>query len=143
MFKPGVLPEIFPGARERKRWVRETRTTRDVVAEAQGQPGYAIAESVVNGDPIEADGIEDGSVETISTADALATMELTYHVTGERRKELVKAISQITGLPATYQNAPTFAFAIGKYIVDKNDTPVGELNAALVEALEEQRFIAE
>jgi hypothetical protein len=29
-----------------------------------------------------------------------AIMKLSYRVTGERRKELVKAINQITGLPA-------------------------------------------
>ena len=48
--------------------------------------------------------------------DEPAIMALAYHVTGERRKELVKAISQITGMAATYRNAPTFAFAIGNYL---------------------------
>ncbi len=70
-------------------------------------------------------------------------MELAYHVTGERRKELVKAIGQFTGMAATYRNAPTFAFAIGDYIVDKAGTLIGEHNSALVVALEEQGFIAE
>jgi hypothetical protein len=71
-----------------------------------------------------------------------ATMEIAYHVTGERRKELVKAISQITCLSAKYQNAPTFAFAIGGYMVDKVGMLTGVYNAALVEALAEQGFIA-
>jgi hypothetical protein len=47
----------------------------------------------------------------ITSGDDPAIVVIAY-VTGERRKELVKIISQITGMPATYQNAPTFAFAI-------------------------------
>lgn len=81
--------------------------------------------------------------EDINTPDGPATMELAYHVTGERRKDLVKAISQITGVLATYQNAPTFAFVIGNYTVDKAGTLTGEDNAALVESLEEPGFVAE
>ena len=70
-------------------------------------------------------------------------MELTYHVTGERRKELVKAISHITGMPETYQNAPTFAFAIGNYTVDKAGTLTGVYSTALVSELAELGFFAE
>ena len=59
-------------------------------------------------------------------------------MTSERRKELVKAISQITGIAATCRNAPIFAFAIGGYAVHKGGTLMGENNSALVEALAEQ-----
>ena len=45
------------------------------------------------------------------------SMALYYHVTGEQRKALVTAVSAYTGTPAVYQNAPTFAYAIGEYSV--------------------------
>lgn len=49
-------------------------------------------------------------------------MEIRYNVTGERRKELAKAISGITGLPAVYKRIPTYAFEIGAFTVDKEGT---------------------
>ncbi|HEX3017827.1 MAG TPA: virulence protein [Caproicibacter sp.] len=49
-------------------------------------------------------------------------MEIRYNVTGERRKELAKAISEITGLPAVYKRIPTYAFEIGAFTVDKEGT---------------------
>ena len=49
-------------------------------------------------------------------------MSLSYNLTGAGRKALVQAISDILGQPAVYQGAPTFAYAIGTYIVDKNGT---------------------
>ena len=38
-------------------------------------------------------------------------MELNYNCTGDERKRLVKAISEITGAPAEYLYAPSFAFS--------------------------------
>lgn len=49
-------------------------------------------------------------------------MEIRYNVTGERRKELAKAISEITGLSAVYKRIPTYAFEIGAFTVDKEGT---------------------
>ena len=93
--------------------------------------------------PIEPEEMGKGCRDAIPTPDEPATMEIVYHVTGERRKKLVKVLSQITDMAATYQNTPSFAIAIGNYIVDKNGTLTGESSDALVGALEEQRFIAE
>lgn len=39
------------------------------------------------------------SDETIPKPDEPTIMEFAYHVTGKRRKELVKAVIQITGMP--------------------------------------------
>ncbi len=141
MFEPGVLPEEFPDAREHKsrKAVGETPVA---LADEEAQPGDTIAEAVRNDDPIEAiPETGEGKDEVIIPAEEPAIMELAYHVTGERRKELVKAISQITGMTATYQNAPTFAFTIGNYIVDKNGTLTGESSDALIGELAEQGFI--
>lgn len=49
-------------------------------------------------------------------------MSLSYNLTGTGRKALVQAISDILGKPAVYQGAPTFAYTIDFYSVDKNGT---------------------
>ena len=42
-----------------------------------------------------------------------------YNLTGAKRKALVEAISTILEIAAVYQKAPTFAYKIGIYTVDK------------------------
>ena len=42
-----------------------------------------------------------------------------YNLTGAKRKALVEAISTILEITAAYQKAPTFAYKIGVYTVDK------------------------
>lgn len=42
-------------------------------------------------------------------------MELNYNCTGNERKRLVKAISEITGAPAQYLYAPSFAYQVGYF----------------------------
>ena len=70
-------------------------------------------------------------------------MALHYHVTGEQRKALVTAVSAFVDAPAVYQNAPTFAYAIGEYSVDKEGTLTGPANEALITALQAKGFMAE
>ena len=72
-----------------------------------------------------------------------------YNVTGEKRKELVRAMSEILGEDASYQGAPSFAFKIDGYIVSRDglvtcpDTAAREEIDHLVEALREQGFTSE
>lgn len=72
-----------------------------------------------------------------------------YNVTGERRKELVRAMSEILGEDASYQRAPSFAFKIDGYTVSRNglvtcpDTAAREEIDRLVDALKEKGFIPE
>ena len=156
-FAAGVLPDPMPGPRGlkiRKAITEEptdhpqaiSATPTDVVPQAQeeGQPEEAIGETTGNGDPIAVESAvaPEGDHKAI-TAEEPEIMEIAYHATGERRKELVKAISQFTGIAATFQNAPTFAYAIGDHTVDKGGMLTGENNAALVEALAKQGFIAD
>ena len=49
-------------------------------------------------------------------------MEFKFNVTGKDRKELVTAVSKITGWEPAYKGAPTFAYAVGNYVIDKNGT---------------------
>ena len=47
-------------------------------------------------------------------------MTIHYNVTGEKRKELVKVISETTGAKAVYKRMPTCAYEIGDFIVTKD-----------------------
>ena len=42
-------------------------------------------------------------------------MIIELHFTGNERKELVKAVSEIIGVPAEYQYMPTCAYKIGDF----------------------------
>lgn len=69
-------------------------------------------------------------------------MEIAFNLSGIRRKELVTAVGDLTGAEPEYKAAPSFAYEIGGYIVDKNGTLAGEHNPALVAALAERGFAA-
>ncbi len=50
-------------------------------------------------------------------------MNIEFNLTGEERKKLVRAVSEITGSPAEYQYVPTCAYNIGEhYTVTKDGT---------------------
>jgi len=59
-------------------------------------------------------------------------MKINYNVTGEKRKSLVGAVSQELNTPSKYLGAPTFAYEIGCYSINKNGVLEGEDNPALV-----------
>ena len=49
-------------------------------------------------------------------------MEMKYNVTGNDRKRLVTAIAEFMACAATYKGAPTFAYKVGCFTIDKNGT---------------------
>ncbi|TQI67364.1 virulence protein [Clostridium sp. KNHs216] len=49
-------------------------------------------------------------------------MEMKYNVTGSDRKRLVTAIAEFMECAATYKGAPTFAYEVGCFTIDKNGT---------------------
>ncbi len=49
-------------------------------------------------------------------------MELNYNVKGNQRKQLVKALEEIIGAKSEYMGVPTFAYRIGKLMVDRVGT---------------------
>lgn len=77
------------------------------------------------------------------------TMSINFHVTGKERKALVEALSEITFSEAAYAGAPTFAYHVGDYTVDKNGvifyppTLAQEAVALVVEKLKERGFTPE
>lgn len=52
--------------------------------------------------------------------------EFNFNITGTDRKRLVGAISEILNAPMKYLGAPTFAYEVGSYHIDKNGLVTGE-----------------
>lgn len=59
-------------------------------------------------------------------------MKINYNVTGQKRKALVNAISQELNVPVKYLGAPTFAYEVADYNIDKNGVLSGPDNSELV-----------
>ena len=51
-------------------------------------------------------------------------MEIRYHVTGEKRKELVKIIAAVTGAKSKYIGMPSAAYEIDRFMVTKDGSMV-------------------
>lgn len=69
-------------------------------------------------------------------------MEIRFNVTGAARKELVQAVSEATGWEPVYKGAPTFAYAVNDYIIDKNGTVTGPDSQSILDALAEKGYAA-
>lgn len=164
-YEQGVLPEVFPEARTRVsrttqkaiKSVGEAAPAEKVTIPAQTETALAIvpeasilalakAEEIAE-ETIEAaekaseetlEAAEQGEEATDKTEDS--TMEIHYNATGPRRKELATAVGNILDTVPVYQKAPTYAFAIGAYTIDRNGTLIGAENQTLTEALAEQGF---
>lgn len=144
-YEEGVLPEVFPEARTRVSRATKAaakaaaQESAEVLAVEAAEPEIEAA-SVEN---LQASGIpvEDSS-EPATEGNEPEGIEAAYHVTGVRRKQLVVAVSEFTNIEPEYKAAPSFAYEIGDYMVDKEGTLTGPENPALIESLKEQGFIA-
>ena len=144
-YEEGVLPEVFPEAR-----TRVSRAAKAAAKAAMQQP--AEAEAAEATEPAAADESEDSQPtdehqaenpgEPITEENEPEGIETAYNVTGIRRKELVVAVGDFIGTKPEYLKAPTYAFAVGSYNVDKEGTLTGPENPALLENLKEQGFVA-
>ena len=138
-YEEGALPEIFPEARTRVSRAAKAaakaaaQESTEVMAVEAAEPEIEAAPEdspvVVPAEPI----VEKAEPESIEAA---------YNVTGVRRKQLVVAVSEFTNIEPEYKAAPSFAYEIGDYMVDKKGTLTGPENPALIESLKEQGFIA-
>lgn len=76
-------------------------------------------------------------------------MELNFNVTGTKRKELVNLVAHFTGCDAHYLGAPSFAYKVDCFTIDKNGCVTFNDNAnsgiveQLIERLCEEGFTAE
>lgn len=141
-YEQGVLPEVFPESR--------TRVSRTAQKAAKAEREAAPAEeadiptqeetalAVIPEAPAEAEEL----AKEIKAEDVAedSTMEIHYNATGPRRKELATAVGSFFDIAPVYQKAPTYAFAIGEYTIDRDGTLIGAENPALTETLAEQGF---
>lgn len=76
-------------------------------------------------------------------------MRYNYNLSGSGRKPLLEAASQILDKPAVYQGAPSFAYTVGDFTVDRNGVLSYGSNihpdfaAVLISDLQERGFVAE
>lgn len=52
----------------------------------------------------------------------MGTFTLNYYVTGSERKRLAQTIAEITEYEIKYKGAPTFAYEVDYFTIDKNGT---------------------
>ena len=140
-YEEGALPEIFPEAR-----TRVSRAAK-AAAKATAQESTEVmaveaAEPKIEAAPQESPQTYEISAENPEDESKPEYIEAAYHVTGVRRKQLVVAVSEFTNIEPEYKAAPSFAYEIGDYMVDKEGTLTGPENPALIESLKEQGFIA-
>ena len=144
-YEEGVLPEIFPEARTRVSRAAKAaakaaaqESTEVLTVEATKPETETAQEDSLQPDEIPSE----DSGEPITEENEPEGIEAAYHVTGVRRKELVAAVGDFIGTKPEYLRAPTYAFAVGNYNIDKEGTLTGPENPALIESLKEQGFIA-
>ena len=166
-YASGVLPETFPEPRAKVTRAEKAAAKVQKAAmqeDADEAPAPKKAElAIIQEDPpimktaepeetpAEPETAEDTTeqadespepAEEVETNKEASTMEISYNVTGPRRKELATAVGDFIGTAPVYQKAPTYAFAIGSYIIDRNGKLSGEKNEELTEALAAQGFTA-
>lgn len=76
-------------------------------------------------------------------------MTLNYNVTGAKRKEFVNLIANFTGCDAYYKGAPSFAYEVDYFTIDRNgavsfdDRADSEFIERLIQMLYDNSFVAE
>lgn len=134
-YEEGALPEVFPEPRGRNARAAKVEAQAQEIAQ---EPTEGPAEDEAAG-AIEPDASDEAPAEAV---EAPGIMEIAFNLSGIRRKELVVAVGGFTGAEPEYKAAPSFAYEIGGYTVDKNGTLTGDNNPTLVAALAEQGFTA-
>ncbi len=147
MFEAGVLPDEWPEPRQRKQRGSKAAgqplniapETAAMLAASVRLGGFADAETVAALEAEKATETEDAE----DLSEEPTPEEIAYNITGDRRKALVEAIANYTGEKAIYQNAPSFAYHIGAFAVDKNGTLSGPIDHSLIRWLADEGFTVE
>ena len=149
-FEPGTLPETWPEPRQRK-----TRAKKDEIAAPAGedaaQDAPEMAQEAADPQPEEfpQDEAEAVAEPTKATSEddpgeedepIPETMEIHYDVPGSARKALASAIGEIIGTYPSYQAAPSFAYIIGEYTLDRNGVLTGPRNSQLMLTLDQDGY---
>lgn len=144
-YEEGALPEVFPEARTRVSRAAKAaakaaaQESTEVMAVETAEPEI---EAALEESPQEIETPVKNPGEPATEESEPESIEVAYNVTGVRRKQLVVAVSEFTNIEPEYKAAPSFAYEIGDYMVDKEGTLTDPENPALIESLKEQGFIA-
>ena len=153
-FAPGTLPETWPEARQRKtRTPKDTEATSDSTGEAMAEDTAQDAAEMPQ-DAIEPQAEEmpqDATEDAGNAPDAASgneaeneplpeTMTVHYNVEGSARKALAHAIGEHIGKYPAYQAAPTFAYTIGEYTLDRHGILIGPHSDYLLGCLAEDGY---
>ena len=121
-YEEGALPEVFPEARARVSRAAKAaakaaaqESTEVMAVEAAERETETEPEESSQTDKIPAE--DPGEPTTVGNEPE--GIETAYNVTGVRRKQLVVAVSEFTNIEPEYKAAPSFAYEIGDYMVDK------------------------
>ena len=146
-FEPGTLPESWPEPLQRK-----TRAKKDEIAAPAGEDAaqetpemtqeaadpqpeeFPQDEADAADEPAKATSVDDTEKEEEPIPE---TMEIHYDVPGSARKALASAIGEIIGTYPSYQAAPSFAYIIGEYTLDRNGVLTGPRNSRLMLTLDQ------
>ena len=149
-FDPGTLPESWPEPRQRK-----TRAKKDEIAAPAGEDAaqetpemtqeaadpqpeeFPQDEADAADEPAKATSVDDTDKEEEPIPE---TMEIHYDVPGSARKALASAIGEIIGTYPSYQAAPSFAYIIGEYTLDRNGVLTGPRNSQLMLTLDQDGY---
>ena len=149
-FEPGILPEVWPEARQRRSRTPKdadteltiedtapaaTETPRDAADPADGKSIEEIPEAFDNAG-------EAATMKPLGEEDPPIpeTMEVRFDVAGSARKSLAAIIGEHIGAYPSYQAAPSFAYLIGDYTLDRTGTLAGPKNDYLIRALTEDGY---
>ena len=92
--------------------------------------------------------VQPARAKTISRK-GLYIMNIRFNATGAQRKALAKAVAEITGADAKYLGAPTFAYEVDYFTIDKNgcvsfdDRADSEEIEGLIEVVVNQGFVSQ
>ena len=128
-FEPGTLPETWPEPRQRK-----TRAKKDEIATPASDDAAQDAPEMAQetADPQPEEFPQDEPIPE--------TMEIHYDVPDSARKALASAIGEIIGTYPSYQAAPSFAYIIGEYTLDRNGVLTGPRNSQLMLTLDQDGY---
>ena len=128
-FEPGTLPETWPEPRQRK-----TRAKKNEIATPASDDAAQDAPEMAQetADPQPEEFPQDEPIPE--------TMEIHYDVPGSARKALASAIGEIIGTYPSYQAAPSFAYIIGEYTLDRNGVLTGPRNSQLMLTLDQDGY---
>ena len=145
-FQQGILPEVWPEARQRR--TRGSKIAEaELVAENTGTDAPETPRDAA--DPVDEESAGEVPEIAVSAGEAFKaeddlstqeTMEVRFDAAGSARKALAAAIGEHTGAYPSYQAAPSFAYLIGDYTLDRTGTLAGPKNDYLIRALAEDGY---